>query len=276
MLDRAQERVGRGKRVAGGGVDPAGLRQRTEHRHRAAAAQFGPPPAEDQLLRLHEELDLADAAAAELDVVAAHRQRLVAAHHVDLALHRVDVGDGGEIEVLAPDEGRQLREEPRACRAVSGDRPRLDEGRPLPILAERLVVVEGEVGGERDRGRAGIGPQPVVDAVDVALGGALLQELRDALRDLGEEGLALDGLVERRGGGVEEHDQIDVAGIVELAAAELAQAQDHEARAGLGLLGVGRVKFPRARGLKQERVGGGADRRVGEVRQGLRHGREVP
>ena len=40
-----------------------------------AAAQLRLAAAGDQLLRLHEELDLADAAAAELDVVAGDRDR---------------------------------------------------------------------------------------------------------------------------------------------------------------------------------------------------------
>ena len=63
----------------------------------------------DELLGLHEELDLADAAAAELDVVAFDRDVGVAAIGVDLALERLDVGDRGEVEILPPDEGRKLR-----------------------------------------------------------------------------------------------------------------------------------------------------------------------
>ena len=63
----------------------------------------------DELLGLHEELDLADAAAAELDVVALDRDLAMAAIGVDLPLHAVDVGDGGEVEIFAPDEGRSSR-----------------------------------------------------------------------------------------------------------------------------------------------------------------------
>ena len=62
----------------------------------------------DELLGLHEELDLADAAAAELDVVAGDRDLAVAAIGVDLPLDRVDVGDRGEVEIFAPDEGREF------------------------------------------------------------------------------------------------------------------------------------------------------------------------
>ena len=77
----------------------------------------------DQLLGLDEELDLADAAAAELDVVAGDGDLLVAAMGVDLALDRVDVGDGREVEILAPDEGRELargRPRPAAMSPATG------------------------------------------------------------------------------------------------------------------------------------------------------------
>ena len=76
----------------------------------------------DELLGLDEELDLADAAAAELDVVAFDRDLAMAAIGVDLPLHRVDVGDRGEIEIFAPDEGREVAEQRFAGRDVAGAR----------------------------------------------------------------------------------------------------------------------------------------------------------
>jgi hypothetical protein len=63
------------------------------------------------LLGLDEELDLANAAASELDVVARDRDLVVPPHGVDLPLHGMHVGDGGEVEVFAPDERAQVREE---------------------------------------------------------------------------------------------------------------------------------------------------------------------
>ena len=108
VLDGAQETVGGVEIGAGIGADPAAFGERREHRQRLAAAQFGMPAAGDELLGLHEELDLADAAAAELDVVAFDRDVLVAAIGMDLALERLDVGDRGVVEILPPDEGREL------------------------------------------------------------------------------------------------------------------------------------------------------------------------
>ena len=131
----------------------------------------------DQLLGLHEELDLADAAAAELDVVAFDRDFAAAAIGLDLPLHRVDVGEGDEVEIFAPDEGRKLREQSLAGGDVAGAGTRLDHGGALPVLSTALVVVEGRRDRHRDLRRGGIGTQPQVDAEDVAVRRALLQEL---------------------------------------------------------------------------------------------------
>ena len=82
-----------------------------EHGERLAAAHLATPAAEDQLLRLHEKLDLADAAAPELDVVAGHDDFREAAHSMDLPLHRMDVGNGRIIEIAPPDEWLEFMQE---------------------------------------------------------------------------------------------------------------------------------------------------------------------
>ena len=84
------------------GQDLQRVQRRTHPQLRMAAAG-------NQLLGLREELDLADAAAAELDVVAFDRDLALAAIGLHLPLHVVDVGDRREIEMLAPDERRKLR-----------------------------------------------------------------------------------------------------------------------------------------------------------------------
>ena len=71
MLDARAERRRRAESSSTASrVDPAFGVQLGEHVERARAAHRRPPAAEDELLRLDEELDLADAAAPELDVVA--------------------------------------------------------------------------------------------------------------------------------------------------------------------------------------------------------------
>ena len=118
------------------------------------------PAAGDQLLRLREELDVANAAAAELDVVAGDGDLAVALMRMHAPLHGVNVGDGGEVEIFPPDEGRELAEEVLAGVDVAGDDARLDQRGALPVLAEALVVGEAGVGGERDLRSAGIRPEP--------------------------------------------------------------------------------------------------------------------
>ena len=127
MLDMAQIAICRDHRLA---QSPALTRPRRHQRADRFAgrgiAQFGMAAAPDQLLGLGEEFDLANAAAAELDVVAADRDLAMALHRVDLALDRMNVLDGGEVEVPAPDERasdasgipRRTRGSPATARAL--------------------------------------------------------------------------------------------------------------------------------------------------------------
>ncbi len=100
---------------------------------------------------------------------------------VDLPLDRMDVGDRGEVEIFAPDEGRELVEEVLARVDVAGDGPRLDEGGALPVLADALVIGEGRLERDRDRRRAGVGPQPQIGAEDIAVRACAPHDLHDAL-----------------------------------------------------------------------------------------------
>lgn len=176
----------------------------------------------------------------------------------------------------APDERRQFREERFAGRDVAGDRSGLDEGRALPVLAERLVVVEGEAGGERHRGGARVRPQPVVDAVDVAVRGPVGQELHQPLRQLDEEGLRIAAGGRGGGAGLVEDDEVDVARIVQLAAAELAQAEDDQAGPVLRRLRIRGPEPPGRHPLPEQRLDRPAHRGVREGRQGLGHRVEIP
>src|SRR5947199_344412 len=66
----AQQQVGAAKHLCRVGRDPAGRRQRGERIERRRRAQLGLAAAMDELVDLDEELDLADPAAAALEVVA--------------------------------------------------------------------------------------------------------------------------------------------------------------------------------------------------------------
>src|ERR1700712_1927013 len=90
------------------------------------------PAAGDQLLGLREKLDLPDAAAADLDVVALDRDLALAAKGLHLPLHVMDVGKCCKIQMLAPDEWRDLGHQRLASLGVAGAGPRLDHGGAFP------------------------------------------------------------------------------------------------------------------------------------------------
>src|SRR5579872_5553827 len=135
MFDTTEEFISLGE--VGGGLtrNVAGGSQRVERRDGLALAQFGLSAAPNQLLRLREEFDFANATASELDVVTGDGDRRAAAIGVNLPLDRMDVLDRGEVEVFAPQKRRQCGEEFAAGVAIAGHRPRADQRRALPILA---------------------------------------------------------------------------------------------------------------------------------------------
>src|SRR5215217_7029252 len=102
---------------------------------------------------------------------------------VDLPLDGMDVFDRGEIEVLAPDEWLQVREELRARFRIAGTLARLDPGGALPILPHALVIELGRFGRDRDLSRARIGPQPQIDPEHVAVRSRFSQQPDQPLDD---------------------------------------------------------------------------------------------
>src|SRR5712671_5507271 len=100
MLDAAQKSIGLAQFVAGLRINPSALAERRQHCERLAAPQFGMSAAGHELLRLHEELDLPDAAAAKLDIVAFDRDLAMATVGMNLPFHGMDVGNGPEVEIL--------------------------------------------------------------------------------------------------------------------------------------------------------------------------------
>ena len=146
VLDRAEEAVGPGQfgrvRVRDG-AQPA---QYLQPGNGLLHPQLGCPPAGDELVGAEEELDLTDAARAELDVLAGDPDALVAMVAVYARLHGVDVLQRHIIKMLAPDEGLDPVEEAASGIQVAANRPRLDHGGALPVQADALVVDFRRVG----------------------------------------------------------------------------------------------------------------------------------
>ncbi len=228
VLDAAQEDIGRGELVARGKSDPVARRQHIQRFQRRPHPQFGMPATGNQLLGLGKKFDLADAAAADFDIVALDRDLALAAKRLHLPLHVVDVAQRREIQMLAPDKGRDFHHQRLAGNGVARAGSRLDHGRAFPGPPFPLIVIQRRLGRDRDLCRGRIGAQPQIDAKHVTVAGALLQQSRQALRDAHEERLRLDIRRERARLGIEEYDQVDVAGIIQFARAHLAHRQHDE------------------------------------------------
>ena len=141
------------------------------------------------MLRLGEEFDLADAAPAQLDVVSGHGDGRAAHVRMDLALDRMDVLDGGEIEMLAPQERAQRGEEIAARFEIARHRPRADERGAFPILSGALVIGDRRLERQHRRGRARIGPETQIGAEDVTVRRAFLHHAHQLMRQAGVEEL---------------------------------------------------------------------------------------
>jgi hypothetical protein len=236
MLDAAQEVVGRGQLAHRFGGKEAIVGQQLQHLQGRLDLQRRIAAAADQLEHLGNELDFADAAGTELDVVG-----LVLLRHflADLRVQLAHGVDGAEVEVLAKDEGAAdglqfvPARTPAGAGAVAGavasERPRLDPGIAFPLAALGVEVVLQHVEGADQRAGIAVGPQPHVDAKHLAVfrdvGDGVDQAAPQAREEFeignrpGAVGIAVLGVGE---------DQVDVRRDIELAPAELAHADDDQ------------------------------------------------
>ena len=183
VLDPAQEAIGGAEFTGAARRQMAGAGEQRQRVQRARGAQRRVAAAPDQLQGLRHELDLADAALAELDVVpgdAGHRVLMVAEFGalmgVDAPLHGVDIGQRGEIEVAAPDEGADSGEKRRTERKVAGHRTRLQHGSAFPVLAHALIIGDGGRQGDAGRGGGRVRAQPQIGAEHIAVSVARLHQ----------------------------------------------------------------------------------------------------
>ncbi len=265
VLAAPQVEVRVGQRVAILHRDHAGEEQAVERRQHAPLSQRPGArlAAVEQLQRRDEELGLADAPLAELEV----RGPLGAGAGVDARLHGVDLADHLEVEAGAPDEGLEGGQQLLADRLVAGAGAGLEHGVALPAATEGLVVELGGAQAVDDGAGAPLRPQVEVDAEDDAvLGGA-----RDGLgHQLGEAGVVGEVGGGALAGGLAvdavDEDQVDVGAEVELARAELAHGQRAEAGPGLAPLQPGRRPVPAPQAGVVE-ADGGVDAGHGQRRE---------
>ena len=129
---------------------------------------------------------------------------------------------------------------------VAGAGARLDERGALPVLAEALVVDQRRLGRQRDLRGAGVGAQSQVGAEHVAVAGALGHHLHEIARQAHEEALRLDVRRGSQAVAVVKDDEVDVAGVVELAGAILAHGEHDDSRQASRGRPPPRIHWPRA------------------------------
>ena len=225
VLQHAQGAVVARQLVGGLLSHPAFPGQRGQRPLRGGHTQRRMAPAQDQLLGLGEEFDLANTAAPQLDIVPGHLDVAMTGVSVDLPLDGMDVLDGGEVQIAPPDKGRDGLQELRAGRRIAGAGARLDHGGAFPVLAHALIVIERRIGGDGDLGRPRIGAKPEVDAKDIAVGRDFGQQPHQPAHDIDGRPAHVTALGKRESPGVIKDDQVYVAGIVQLMGTEFAHRQ---------------------------------------------------
>ena len=225
VLEPAEEAVRFDQLVRCPPVRAAGGGERAQRIAGRARAQRCVAPTPNELLSLRVQLDLANAAAAELDVVAGDLDGAEAGLGVDLPFDRLDVLNGRKIEILAPDEGPQPLHQLGAYGEIARHRARLDHHGALPVLPVALVILLGRQRRERERRRTRVGPEPELRAIHTALvgafgeqGGEIANEAVQGFRDFAPPPVA-------HALRVEQHDQGEFARIGELACTEPAHAE---------------------------------------------------
>src|SRR5207253_2670675 len=142
-------------------------------------------------------------------------------------LERAHLLDGGEVEVLAPDERDQPAQAVFADRPVSGDGERLEQGESFPSRALRLVIDLERAQRVHDRSAAPLRTEVEIDAEDEWVGADRARHF------LGEAGIEREVIDDLRPLGtavaVVDVEEVDVAGEVQLGPPELSHPQDAEA-----------------------------------------------
>src|SRR5688572_9989130 len=124
---------------------------------------MGHMPAPDQLMDLHKEFDLTNAASADLDIMSRHANIATVAP-IHLPLDGMDVVDRREIQMPPPHERRDGFEEALACHYVARHRSCLDHSGALPVLADAFIILNRRTDTDRRRRRGRIGTQAQIGA----------------------------------------------------------------------------------------------------------------
>ena len=210
VLNRAQPVIAFAQQVGIVSTDQPGLRQRIQTGAGAAQPHRRMAAAVDQLVDLGKEFDLADAAAALLDIEPRSRPGGAGMVGTDPLGQPPDFGNRAKIEALAPDERADRDQERLACGHIPGARPGTDEGGALPRQGRAFVVSQRAAERDRQRGHLAGGAQPQVDPEDVAFVRHVAHQLDQLARHALRRFARFVAGAARQAFGIVEQDRVDV------------------------------------------------------------------
>ena len=189
--------------------------------------QLGISPTANQLKRLHDELDFANAPGPQLDI-ALHA--LAFDFPVDHRLEFAQRLDGAEVQIAAIDERAKARQQRLPGVDIPCHGARLEHGVTLPLTPLILIVAVQHREAAHQRSTVAQRAQTHVHAKHEAVGRHGIQGSNQALAELGKILLMLEGFAPSLGFAFfgERKDQVDIGGEVQLARAQLAHAQHHQ------------------------------------------------
>ncbi len=155
--------------------------QRLDH---AGALQRRLSTRPDQLVHLRHELDFADSARPEFDVVA---HGAAAAFGVDATLHLAQRLNRAEVEVTAEHERFQVVDEPPPRGHVAGTSARPYPGITFPVTTLFFVVALDRIEVQHQRTAVAVGPQAHVDPEDKPVDGDRVEHADELLPESQEE-----------------------------------------------------------------------------------------
>ena len=222
VLGVPQEAVSQAQAQRFGLIDVAETLERLEHRQQLRLLQLRLAPAPDHLQHLHAELDVADAAGAELHVI-----RIVPFLD-DARLHLAQRLDGAEVEVTPVGERLQPPQHLFARKQVARAGAGFDERVALPVAALGFEVGLERIEVHHQRPAVAVRPEAQVDAKNKAVHGGRVQRVDQHLRRAHEVllvGLAAVRLTGLRVG----EDEVHIRRQVQLARTQLAERKHHQA-----------------------------------------------
>ena len=231
----AQKHIGLGQRLGGGLGHQLGAGQALQGIQRGPGAQLGELPATHNLQQLHRELNFADATATELDIIGplgppcAVARRLVA----DLPVQAAQGFKHAVVQVAPIHKGLHRVAQSVGLLHVAARRhhPAFEPSKTLPLTAlDQKILFQRQQRNHR-RPRHAVGAQGQVHAKHKAMGLGVADQGVDQLDRLAEVAMVVDlaaPIVTPGGFAVffVHINQVDVAGDVELARAQLAHAHD--------------------------------------------------